>query len=149
MSICDPQRDSDIVKTIIHWYNYLTQVFQYASSSQPKWRVYVWGVAEHGALGVNLQLKKSRKPISYLQKPVRTHFAEQHKVKIVSHQYSGTRGLLVRLVFRTYLVWTTVQLPEDTYVCSSFSSGKCLAIGLIMYLPFVTIFTYHTTGQTA
>jgi hypothetical protein len=68
-------------------FNFLTSVFQYASTSQPKWRVYVWGVAEHGALGVNLQLKKSRAPISYLPKPVRTHFAEQHKVRIAFHQY--------------------------------------------------------------
>ncbi|XP_069702362.1 RCC1-like G exchanging factor-like protein [Periplaneta americana] len=65
-------------------------VFQYASTSEPKWRVYVWGVAEHGALGVNLQLKKSRKPISYLQKPVRTHFAEQHKIVDVASGYGFT-----------------------------------------------------------
>ncbi|KDR07377.1 Williams-Beuren syndrome chromosomal region 16 protein-like protein, partial [Zootermopsis nevadensis] len=65
-------------------------VFQYASSTQPKWRVYVWGVAEHGALGVNLQLKKSREPISYLQKPVRTHFAEQHKIVDIACGYGFT-----------------------------------------------------------
>lgn len=65
-------------------------VFQYASTSQPKWRVYVWGVAEHGALGVNLQLKKSRAPISYLPKPVRTHFAEQHKIVDVACGYGFT-----------------------------------------------------------
>jgi hypothetical protein len=68
-------------------------------------------VAEHGALGVNLQLKKSRAPISYLQKPVRTHFAEQHKVRISFHQYYDKKqvtrqvGVVIRFVFgRYYLV---------------------------------------------
>jgi hypothetical protein len=67
-------------------------------------------VAEHGALGVNLQLKKSRAPISYLQKPVRTHFAEQHKVRIRFHQYSDDKwrtkqvGVAITFVFGGHVI---------------------------------------------
>ncbi|KAJ9596435.1 hypothetical protein L9F63_012553, partial [Diploptera punctata] len=64
-------------------------VFQYASSIQ-KCRVYVWGLAEHGALGINLQLKKSRDPIHYLYKPVRIHLAEHHKIVDIACGYGFT-----------------------------------------------------------
>ena len=53
----------------------------------------MWGAADHGALGVNLQLKKGRSPISYLQKPVRTHFAEQHKVSLAADLIPSQEGL--------------------------------------------------------
>ena len=78
----------------LYSYHFVSSVFQYAGTSQPKWRVYVWGAADHGALGVNLQLKKGRSPISYLQKPVRTHFAEQHKVKSSCRPDTFSRTLL-------------------------------------------------------
>jgi hypothetical protein len=55
----------------------------------------VWGAADHGALGVNLQLKKNRSPISYLQKPVRTHFAEQHKVTFSATSTLVTNRLML------------------------------------------------------
>ena len=86
------------VPPTLHWYHLLSSVFQYTGTSQPKWRVYVWGAADHGALGVNLQLKKGRSPISYLQKPVRTHFAEQHKVKSSCRPETFSRRTLLNRV---------------------------------------------------
>lgn len=50
-------------------------------------RIYVWGFAEHGALGEPSVLKKKR---SYLSKPKRLAFAELYKVKDIACGYGFT-----------------------------------------------------------
>ncbi|XP_043267234.1 RCC1-like G exchanging factor-like protein [Venturia canescens] len=54
-------------------------VFQYATSQEDYRRVYVWGLAEHGALGT---LGKTRivDDVAYIGKPSRLYFGEKHKV---------------------------------------------------------------------
>ncbi|KAG5340041.1 RCC1L protein, partial [Acromyrmex charruanus] len=63
-------------------------IFQYPISRENDRRVYVWGLAEHGALGEPRALKKNR--ISYLLKPKRLSFAEQHRVTDIACGYGFT-----------------------------------------------------------
>lgn len=63
-------------------------IFQYPISREDDRRVYVWGLAEHGALGETRALKKSQ--ISYLSKPKRLPFAERHKVIDIACGYGFT-----------------------------------------------------------
>nr|CAD7412641.1 unnamed protein product [Timema poppensis] len=55
-------------------------IFQYPTSSDTDQRVYVWGLAEHGALGNQRQLLRQKKPQHYVPYPKRLHFAEQNQV---------------------------------------------------------------------
>nr|CAD7457884.1 unnamed protein product [Timema tahoe] len=55
-------------------------IFQYPTSSDTDQRVYVWGLAEHGALGNQRQLLRQKKPQHYVSYPKRLHFAEQNRV---------------------------------------------------------------------
>ncbi|XP_011632471.1 RCC1-like G exchanging factor-like protein isoform X1 [Pogonomyrmex barbatus] len=63
-------------------------IFQYPISQENDRRVYVWGLAEHGALGEPKILKKNK--ISYISKPKRSFFAEQHKVIDIACGYGFT-----------------------------------------------------------
>ncbi|XP_011864274.1 PREDICTED: Williams-Beuren syndrome chromosomal region 16 protein homolog [Vollenhovia emeryi] len=60
-------------------------IFQYPLSQADDRRVYVWGLAEHGALGDSKALK-----VSYLSKPKRLSFAERHKVVDIACGYGFT-----------------------------------------------------------
>lgn len=62
-------------------------VFHYPISQKDDYRVYVWGLASHGALGEPKVLKKD---ISCLAKPKRLSFAEQHKVIDIACGYGFT-----------------------------------------------------------
>nr|CAD7418696.1 unnamed protein product [Timema cristinae] len=55
-------------------------IFQYPMSSDTDQRLYVWGLAEHGALGNQRQLLRQKKPQHYVPYPKRLHFAEQNQV---------------------------------------------------------------------
>ncbi|XP_029678049.1 RCC1-like G exchanging factor-like protein [Formica exsecta] len=63
-------------------------IFQYPVSQEDTRRVYVWGLAEHGALGEVKALRKNT--ISYLSKPKRLQFAEQYKVTDIACGYGFT-----------------------------------------------------------
>ena len=63
-------------------------IFQYPISQEDTRRVYVWGLAEHGALGETGALQKNK--ISYLSKPKRVSFAERHKVTDITCGYGFT-----------------------------------------------------------
>lgn len=66
---------------------FVLSVFQYASAKGNKGtRVYVWGLAEHGALGERQFLKpstKGRRPVEYMHRPYRLGFAEDNDVIIL------------------------------------------------------------------
>lgn len=59
-------------------------MFQYASQKDKVHsRVYVWGLAEHGALGERQFLKPTREgrwPIQYMHRPYRLALGEDHEV---------------------------------------------------------------------
>lgn len=63
-------------------------VFQYPISKEGDHRVYVWGLAHHGALGEDSVL--SNKRISCTKKPKRLRFAELHKVVDIACGYGFT-----------------------------------------------------------
>ncbi|XP_033334884.2 RCC1-like G exchanging factor-like protein isoform X1 [Megalopta genalis] len=64
-------------------------VFQYPVSSPEDHRVYVWGLAEHGALGI-LSHTLHIKGIHYLSKPKRLAFGEKHNVTNIACGYGFT-----------------------------------------------------------
>lgn len=69
----------------------LLPVFQYPVSSKGDRRVYVWGLAEHGALGNGLENKKRKiRPHQTVRYPHRLHFAEKHKVVDIACGYGFT-----------------------------------------------------------
>ena len=58
-------------------------VFQYASKGGKSNQVYVWGLAEHGALGERQFIKpekKQRRTVEYMHRPYRLDFAEENDV---------------------------------------------------------------------
>ncbi|XP_029167744.1 RCC1-like G exchanging factor-like protein [Nylanderia fulva] len=63
-------------------------IFQYPISQEDTRRVYVWGLANHGALGEVRTLKKEQ--LSYLSKPKRLSFAERYKVTDIACGYGFT-----------------------------------------------------------
>lgn len=63
-------------------------VFQYPISDEDDRRVYVWGFAQHGALGEAKVIKKDR--ASYTMKPQRLSFGEKHKVVDIACGYGFT-----------------------------------------------------------
>ncbi|XP_014480893.1 PREDICTED: Williams-Beuren syndrome chromosomal region 16 protein homolog [Dinoponera quadriceps] len=63
-------------------------IFQYPISQEGEYRVYVWGLAHHGALGESLVL--SEKKISATKRPNRLSFAEKHKVVNIACGYGFT-----------------------------------------------------------
>lgn len=63
-------------------------IFQYPISDEDDRRVYVWGFAQHGALGEAKVIKKDR--ASYTMKPQRLSFGEKHKVVDIACGYGFT-----------------------------------------------------------
>lgn len=68
---------------------YVFIVFQYPISKRGDHRVYVWGMAEHGALGT-LKSPLVEKGISYISKPQRLTFGETHEVTNIACGYGFT-----------------------------------------------------------
>ncbi|CAL7941709.1 unnamed protein product [Xylocopa violacea] len=64
-------------------------VFQYPTSNERDHRVYVWGMAEHGALGT-LKSVKYENGVSYIPRPKRLVFGEKHDVTNVACGYGFT-----------------------------------------------------------
>ena len=64
-------------------------VFQYPVSQEDERRVYVWGLAEHGALGTIDRVRKIDN-ISFIPKPSRLSFGETHKVSDLTCGYGFT-----------------------------------------------------------
>ncbi|XP_046618884.1 RCC1-like G exchanging factor-like protein isoform X1 [Neodiprion virginianus] len=64
-------------------------VFQYPVSQSSDRRVYVWGLAGHGALGLQPPIAKRKKFLFY-HKPNRLRFAEQHRVIDIESGYGFT-----------------------------------------------------------
>lgn len=64
-------------------------VFQYPVSNERDHRVYVWGLAEHGALGT-LKSMSYEKGISYCARPKRLSFAEIYNVTNICCGYGFT-----------------------------------------------------------
>lgn len=52
----------------------------YSESAKDQQRLYVWGMAEHGALG-DLKIRSRERYIQFIYRPVRLRFAYSHKVK--------------------------------------------------------------------
>lgn len=63
-------------------------VFQYPISQEDTRRVYVWGLADHGAIGEATSLHKDK--ISYLLKPKRLSFGERYRVTDIACGYGFT-----------------------------------------------------------
>ena len=64
-------------------------VFQYPISEVGERRIYVWGLAEHGALGTLGRTKKDE-DVNYIPKPSRLYFGEHHKVRDIAAGYGFT-----------------------------------------------------------
>ena len=64
-------------------------VFQYPVSKDGDLRVYVWGMAEHGALGT-LKTSLQEKGVSYISKPTRLAFGERHDITEIACGYGFT-----------------------------------------------------------
>ncbi|XP_012278458.1 RCC1-like G exchanging factor-like protein isoform X2 [Orussus abietinus] len=64
-------------------------VFQYPVSEPGDHRVYVWGLAEHGALGSTSRVLRENN-IAYIAKPSRLYFGEYHKVTDIACGYGFT-----------------------------------------------------------
>ncbi|CAD1473829.1 unnamed protein product, partial [Heterotrigona itama] len=64
-------------------------VFRYSISDERDHRVYVWGLADHGALGT-LKTTMFDKGISYIPKPKRLVFGERHDVTNITCGYGFT-----------------------------------------------------------
>ncbi|XP_050541875.1 RCC1-like G exchanging factor-like protein isoform X2 [Daktulosphaira vitifoliae] len=61
----------------------------YSKSPNDQQRLYVWGMAEHGALG-DLKIRSREKKITFLYRPVRLRFAYSHKITDVACGYGFT-----------------------------------------------------------
>lgn len=68
--------------------NCVFTVFQYPVSQEDTRRVYVWGLADHGAIGEATKLHRYK--ISYLSKPKRLSFAERYRVTDIACGYGFT-----------------------------------------------------------
>lgn len=77
----EPQNKHPTLKTL--------PVFQYPTSNDGDTRVYVWGMAEHGALGT-IKRTMMVNGISYIGKPSRLTFGEIHKVVDIACGYGFT-----------------------------------------------------------
>lgn len=64
-------------------------VFQYPVSKDGDLRVYVWGMAEHGALGT-LKTSLQEKGVLYISKPTRLGFGERHAIAEIACGYGFT-----------------------------------------------------------
>ncbi|XP_076243008.1 RCC1-like G exchanging factor-like protein [Calliopsis andreniformis] len=64
-------------------------VFQYPVSKQRDYRVYVWGMAEHGALGM-MKGSLHEKGFAYIPIPKRLPFGERHNVTDIACGYGFT-----------------------------------------------------------
>lgn len=53
-------------------------------------RVYVWGLADHGALGTLGRTRSTGEQVGYIAKPSRLFFGELHKVVDVACGYGFT-----------------------------------------------------------
>ncbi|OAD54859.1 Williams-Beuren syndrome chromosomal region 16 protein like protein [Eufriesea mexicana] len=64
-------------------------VFQYPVSNERDHRVYVWGLADHGALGT-LKSTMYENGVSYIPKPKRLAFGEKHDITNITCGYGFT-----------------------------------------------------------
>lgn len=60
-------------------FNFLLLVVPYSESAKDQQRLYVWGMAEHGALG-DLKIRSRENRIQFIYRPVRLKFAYSYKV---------------------------------------------------------------------
>ena len=91
-----PSKSCPIKKMVCFTSSFLTRfsfaVFQYASEN-PLTRVFTWGMACYGALGVpeHLRPKQRRKaPLQAMHRPARCEFAETARVRDVACGYGFT-----------------------------------------------------------
>lgn len=70
----------DLLKVLDYYFVYfILAVAPYSSSPKDQQRLYVWGMAEHGALG-DLKIRSRERNIQFIYRPVRLRFAYSHKV---------------------------------------------------------------------
>jgi len=60
-------------------YFFFSIVAPYSESPKDQQRLYVWGMAEHGALG-DLKIRSRERQIQFIYRPVRLRFSYSHKV---------------------------------------------------------------------
>lgn len=65
---------------IIYFWTIIFLVAPYSQSAKDQQRLYVWGMAEHGALG-DLKIRSRENRIRFIYRPVRLKFAYSHKVR--------------------------------------------------------------------
>jgi len=81
----DPFSKMNIMKFInlflYYYFKYLffSTVAPYSESPKDQQRLYVWGMAEHGALG-DLKIRSRERQIQFIYRPVRLRFSYSHKV---------------------------------------------------------------------
>jgi len=70
-----------INKCLNYYFKYLffPTVAPYSESPKDQQRLYVWGMAEHGALG-DLKIRSRERQIQFIYRPVRLRFSYSHKV---------------------------------------------------------------------
>uniref|UniRef100_A0A2S2QI70 Williams-Beuren syndrome chromosomal region 16 n=1 Tax=Sipha flava TaxID=143950 RepID=A0A2S2QI70_9HEMI len=61
----------------------------YSNSPKDQQRLYVWGMAEHGALG-DLKIRSRERNIQFIYRPVRMRFAYSHKIMDLACGYGFT-----------------------------------------------------------
>ncbi|XP_060852044.1 RCC1-like G exchanging factor-like protein [Rhopalosiphum padi] len=61
----------------------------YSESPKDQQRLYVWGMAEHGALG-DLKIRSRERQIQFIYRPVRLRFSYSHKIKDIACGYGFT-----------------------------------------------------------
>jgi len=61
----------------------------YSASPKDQQRLYVWGMAEHGALG-DLKIRSRERQIQFIYRPVRLRFSYSHKIKDLACGYGFT-----------------------------------------------------------
>ncbi|XP_050060125.1 RCC1-like G exchanging factor-like protein isoform X3 [Aphis gossypii] len=61
----------------------------YSESPKDQQRLYVWGMAEHGALG-DLKIRSRERQIQFIYRPVRLRFSYSHKIKDLACGYGFT-----------------------------------------------------------
>lgn len=89
-------------------------MFQYPLSKSSDRRVYVWGLAETGALGIHMPRakKKSRKGyrnnFNFVWYPMRSSFCERFDVSNCMISYTF---MLIVIVHTKNIIWQNIFLP--------------------------------------
>lgn len=115
-------------------------VFRYSISDERDHRVYVWGLADHGALGT-LKTTMFDKGISYIPKPKRLVFGEKHDVTNITCGY-GFTAFAVRSKDKNILygsgINTDSQLGKRIIISESFLNLSLLTnLSTFPYIPLV------------